>query len=141
MREVIPKQLWLGNALDVRNPPELHELGVVAVVDLALEEPPSQLSREMTYCRFPLLDGAGNATTLLSAAIATTALFIHKRIPTLVGCSGGMSRSPSIIAAALAFVQDDDPADCLQQVIAGSPHDVSPLLWEAIKNALLEMAA
>ena len=134
MREVIPRQLWLGNAVDARNPRRLHELGIAAIVDLAVEELPSRPTRDMTYCRFPLIDGAGNAPALLSATIDITATLVRNRIPTLVSCGAGMSRSPAIVAAALARVRNDVPDHCLQQLLAGNPHDVSPPLWADVKN-------
>ena len=139
MREVIPQQLWFGNSRDARDPRRLHDLGIAAVVDLAFEELPSQLPRDMIYCRFPLVDGSGNAADLLSAAIGTTASLIRKRLPTLVACGAGMSRSPAIVAAALALVRGHSPANSLQQLIAENPHDVSPPLWADVKNAYNEM--
>ena len=60
MREVIPKLLWFGNALDARDTARLYDAGVVAIVDLAYEEVPELSSRDMIYCRFPLVDGDRN---------------------------------------------------------------------------------
>ena len=139
MREVIPRQLWLGNAKDARDLPRLLDTGIRAIVDLALEELPPELTREIVYCRFPLLDGAGNAPELLSVAIDTTASLIGKRVPTLVSCGAGMSRSPAIVAAALAIARDDAPDDCLQELVAGKPHDVSPPLWNDVKAAYIRL--
>jgi hypothetical protein len=61
MREIIPRRLWLGNASDVRDLRRIHDLGVAAIVDLALEESVPQLTRDLIYCRFPLVDGSGNS--------------------------------------------------------------------------------
>jgi hypothetical protein len=47
-----------------------------------------------------------------------------------------MSRSPAIVAAALALVCNDVPDRCLQQLLAGNPHDVSPPLWADVKNVV-----
>lgn len=134
MREIIPQQLWLGNALD-REPRRLYDMGITALVDLAVEELQAHLTRDLMYCRFPLVDGAGNSPEVLTAAIEMTASLIRKQVPTLVTCAAGMSRSPAIIAATLAFLHDDSPDDCLQRLIAGHPHDVSPSLWGEVKSA------
>ena len=134
MREIIPQRLWLGNALD-REPRRLYDLGITALVDLALEELPAKMTRDLIYCRLPLVDGAGNPSAVLAAAVETTASLIGKRVPVLVACGAGMSRSPAIIAAALALIHDDSPDDCLQRLIAGQPHDVSPSLWAEVKAA------
>ncbi len=135
MREIIPQQLWLGNTKDAGDLRRLLDTGIRAIVDLTLEELPPKLTREMVYCRFPLVDGAGNTPELLSAAIDTTASLICRQVPTLVFCGAGMSRSPAIVAAALAIAHGDAPDDCLQQLLAGNPRDVSPLLWNDVKEA------
>jgi hypothetical protein len=47
-----PYELWIGNVgdlADIRGP---IDAGVRAVVDLALNERPQQLPRDMMYCRF-----------------------------------------------------------------------------------------
>lgn len=105
-------------------------------VDLAGEEPPIQLPRDVVYCRFPLVDGAGNMSAVVRAAIDTTARFIMSRVPSLVACSSGMSRSPAIAAAALAKAEQVPVEDALRRVAALGPHDVSPSLWGEIKRAL-----
>ena len=61
MREIIPNLVWIGNAQDGRNVEAVLRLGIEAVIDLAIEEPPLVFPRETIYCRFPLIDGAGNA--------------------------------------------------------------------------------
>ena len=64
MREVID-QLWIGNAIDARDVTGVLGLGVAAIVDLAIEEPPIQYPRDVVYCRFPLIDGSGNQPAVL----------------------------------------------------------------------------
>jgi predicted protein tyrosine phosphatase len=70
------------------------------------------------------------------AAIELVASLIHSKTPTLVCCSGGMSRSPSIVAGALAIAKQVAPDDVLQEIIRDHPHDVSPALWESIRAAV-----
>jgi hypothetical protein len=47
------------------------------------------LTRELVYCRFPLVDGAGNPPWLLRAAVETVAGFVRAGVPTLVFCGPG----------------------------------------------------
>jgi hypothetical protein len=135
MREVIPGLLWIGNARDARRIPELLRTGITAVVDLAIEEPPVVYPREVLYARLPLLDGAGNSRAMIRAAVELTATLIEEQVPTLVACSGGMSRSPAIVAAALAAVRQTSPDETLQALAKDLPHDVSPGLWAEIQAA------
>ncbi|MHB8899994.1 MAG: dual specificity protein phosphatase family protein [Thermoguttaceae bacterium] len=136
MRRVVSDRLWIGNALDARNITGVLELGIAAIIDLAIEEPPIQFPRDVIYCRFPLLDGSGNEPAILRAAIEATATFIASRIPTLVACGAGMSRSPAVVAAAIAIAEGTVLSDVLSKLTAGYPHDVSPGLLAEISNLL-----
>jgi len=138
MYEAIPGRLWLGNSSDARDLKAIHASGIVAIIDLAHEEIPALLSRDLTYCRFPLVDGA-TQPELLSVAIQVTRAMIENGTPTLVACGAGMSRSPAIVSAALAIVRQQHPKACLQELTAGRPHDVSPELWSAVEKIVLRL--
>ena len=133
MRAVQPS-LYLGNALDARDLRRLYEQQIAAVIDLALEEPPAQLGREIVYCRFPLIDGGGNPDWLLRAATETTLQLLNQSVPALVACSGGMSRSPAIVAGVLSLAHGRAPAECLLELVRGQPHEVSPPLWAEVER-------
>ncbi|MEK6257770.1 MAG: dual specificity protein phosphatase [Planctomycetota bacterium] len=136
MRAISSYLLWIGNVGDVRRVADLIDLGIVAVVDLAANEPVATLPREIVYCRFPLLDGAGNESWMLRAAIETISGLLRDNVPTLVACSAGMSRSPALVAAAIARFSARDPNECLMECVEGGPADVSPLLWHDVVDAL-----
>lgn len=136
MRQVLPHALWLGHAGDGRDFQAILDLGIKAVVHLAAEEPLLRLPRDLIFCHFPLLDGPANERTLLDLATTTVANFLEKRIPVLVCCGGGMSRSPAIAAAALAMVYQESPDECLKKVAEHHPADVAPGLWNDIKTSL-----
>ena len=89
MRRVPGSSLWLGHVGDARDLVALTESGVEAVVDLAHEEAPLSLLRELAYCRFPLIDGQGNPPWLLRAAVETVAGLVRSGVPTLVYCGRG----------------------------------------------------
>jgi protein-tyrosine phosphatase len=91
------------------------------------------LPREVVYCRFPLVDGAGNRPQVLKAAIDTTVSFLRGNVPTLLTCGGGMSRSPAIAAAALAAVEGMSLEQALERVAAAGPHDVSVAFWKEVE--------
>ncbi|REK15795.1 MAG: protein phosphatase [Planctomycetota bacterium] len=134
IREALPRRLWLGNAADARDVVGVLNKGIGAIVDLAMEEPPAQFPRDVVYCRFPLVDGAGNRPELVRAAVDVTASFIQSGLATLVACGGGMSRSPTIAAAALAKIEGRSLDDGLREVTGGAVHDVSTSLWAEIKS-------
>ncbi len=135
MRQVSNRLLWLGNAGDLRNTPQLFAAGIVAVVDLAANEAPAALPREFVYCRFPVTDGGGNPVWLLRGAIDVVASLAEANVATLVCCSAGMSRSPAVLSAALAKVVGLSPAEVLAGVAIGHASDVSPVLWAEILAA------
>src|SRR4051812_5105895 len=105
MRQVPGLPLWLGHVGDARDLRGVLSAGIQAVVDLALNEPPVNFTRELVYCRFPLLDGGGNPPWLVRAAVGTLTEFLRSGTPTLLYCSAGMSRTPVIAAAAVVRFQ------------------------------------
>jgi len=132
MHEIIPNTLWIGHAGDLSKPAALELAGVKAVIQVALAEQMPALSRDMLLAHFPIVDGAGNPRGIIAAALETTAALIRHAVPTLVCCSGGMSRSPCIAAGALAMTKGVDPNEALQRIIRDQPHDVSSGLWAAV---------
>ena len=95
------------------------------------------LGRDMIYCRFPLVDGAGNPAVVLRAAVEVTQRLVEQQIATLVACGAGMSRSPAVVAMALAKLSGQSPDETLARIIAGQPHDVSPLFWDELQRAIV----
>lgn len=132
MHQIAPYQLWLGNRADLGDLRGIQDEGIRGIIDLAREEPVPRLSRDLLYCRFPLIDGTGNDPWLLVSSIQTAAHLIKLELPTLVVCSTGISRSPAIVAAALSSITLRRPAACLRLVSEHHPHDVSPGLWKEI---------
>ncbi|HWB09005.1 MAG TPA: protein phosphatase [Pirellulales bacterium] len=136
MRQISPESLWIGNAFDARDLKSVLGHRLEAIIDLALEEPPIAVPRELIYCRFPLVDGQGNSLVVIEAAINTALLFVTARVPTLITCGGGMSRSPAIAAAVVARINHISPDEAMKEVAAEGPHDVAPLLWREVTEVL-----
>ncbi len=134
MRLVPGFPLWIGHIGDVRDPRTLLSTGILAVIDLAVNEPPAVLPRELVYCRFPLIDGAGNPPWLLRAAVECVAGFLRSGTPTLVYCGAGMSRSPCIAAAAIACVRGCSADEALLSIAKTGAVDVMPGLWAEVKT-------
>jgi hypothetical protein len=136
MNEIEGHLLWVGHAGDGRAFQQLFAAGIQVVVQVAAEEMPPQPPRDLICCHFPLLDGAGNRPQLLSLAISTVASVLRMRMPTLVCCGAGMSRSPAIAAAALAVVHGEAPEKWLERITRCHPSDVSPGLWNELVTLL-----
>jgi hypothetical protein len=132
MHRLEPYQLWLGNAGDLADVRNTLDVGICAIVDLALNEPVPTLTRDIVYCRFPLVDGTGNDPWIVLSAIKTTASFMTLKVPTLVACSAGMSRGQAIVAGALCAITLQSPEDCLRRVSESVAHDVSPGFWNEV---------
>ena len=138
MREIRPGLLWIGNAGDSRAYRTIHACGIRALVQLAYEEASPEAPRDLIVHRIPLIDGGGNDAALLAVAIDALKALIEQRIPTLVTCSQGMSRSPCIIAAALARAERRSPPTVLGEIVAGLPADISPPFWNEVCHVTYE---
>jgi len=139
MREILPGRVWIGNVRDASDIRGILEKEIAAVVNLAIEELPILYPRDLISCRFPLLDGSGNSEDLLRLTIFTVHLHVSAKIPILVTCSGGMSRSPAIVAAAIACAKKEPLDEWLKRVTATGPHDVAPALWNEVKASVAWM--
>jgi protein-tyrosine phosphatase len=134
MRPLPQTCLWLGHRGDVRDLGAIVDAGIVALIDLADNEPVLTITRELVYCRFPLIDGAGNPAWLLGAAIGCVEQMLRLGIPTLIVCSAGMSRSPLIAAAGLARWRGCSLEECLEVIRLTGPMDLSPGLLGEVSS-------
>jgi protein-tyrosine phosphatase len=134
MNQIKPYQVWIGHCGDARSANNVAQEGIRAVVQLAAEEPPEPLARDLIYCRYPLFDGTGNDDDLLDLAIRSVADLIERGVPTLVTCGVGVSRAPAIVAAALSLVHRSSLEDCLTEIVASHKADVSPGLWKEVRR-------
>jgi protein-tyrosine phosphatase len=132
MVEIKDHLLWIGHAGDSRAFEQLFAAGVQAVVQVAAEELPPAMPRDLIFCHFPMLDGAGNRPEVLSLTLSTIIAFLRLQIPTLVCCGAGMSRSPALAAAALAVVHNESAGEWLERITTHHASDVSPGLWNQI---------
>lgn len=90
MNQIKPYLLWVGHAGDCRAFNALHDLGIRAIVQLAIDEAPITAPREFLYFRLLLTDGAENNAEVLRLAIDSVSTLIAMQIPTLVACGAGM---------------------------------------------------
>jgi protein-tyrosine phosphatase len=132
----VNETLWMGNARDARSLTQLYEIGIEAIVDLAYEERPAELPRELIYCRIPLIDGQGNPAWKLRLAIDSLDELISAGAKTLVSCSAGLSRTPAIVAASLSQHQHTTLNEALASLADFGRLDVSPGLIQEISQAL-----
>jgi protein-tyrosine phosphatase len=136
MRQVPGHALWLGHAAEARDLRGVLSAGILAVVDLAIDEPPAAVPRDLVYCRFPIVDGSGNPPWILRGAVEAVAGFLRSGIPTLVSCGAGLSRSPAIAGAAIARARGCPLAEGIALVGRSGPADVTPGLWADVRAAL-----
>lgn len=138
MRQIPGHRLWVGHVGNARDVSQLFNVGIIAVVDLAANEMPLVFNRDMVYCRFPLVDGAGNQPWIVNTAVDTVAEFLTKRVPVFVYCGAGMSRSLCISAAAIARIETCTFADSLSKVTQSGVSDVSPSFFAEIQSIIFQ---
>jgi hypothetical protein len=131
--------LQVDNRSNARDLKYIYDNEFAAVVDLALDEPPAQLGRDIMYFRVPIVDGAGNSRASIETAILCVSTLLKNSQKTMVACSHGMSRSPVIAAAGMSLFLNEDPDICLSAVSKQRRLDVSPDLWLLTKDILAEL--
>lgn len=136
MRQIAGRQLWIGNAGDLREPRPLLAAGIEAVVELADNEQFANLPRDLLRFRFPLSDGGANEDWLLRLAVSSVAALLKATVPTLVCCSCGLNRSVCVAAAAISIVDGKPFEEILLEVAKAGPADVSPGLLAQFQAAL-----
>jgi hypothetical protein len=137
MRRVESYPLWIGTARDARDIRGMLDEGIEAIIDLAIMSEPLKPTRELVYQRFPLTDGGDNPLWLIRAAIQAADGLIRDKVPTLVACDGGMSRSLAITAAAVwRQSENESPDEVLRRVSRDGAADVHPTLWSDVKAYL-----
>jgi hypothetical protein len=136
VRQITPYSLWIAHAGDLRDLDAWRNRGVHCFVDLAMAERPLSISREDVYARFPLHDGPGNPPWLLLAAARHIASLVSTATPAVVFCSAGMSRSPTLVAAALSLHTGTSLDKCLADVASSGPIDINPALANAVAAAI-----
>ena len=132
MIQVPSTLLWIGNAHEARDPAELSEQGIKCVVDLAIDELPSSLPRDFIYCRFPLVDGQGNEKILVRQCVQTVANFVELGTPTLIACSAGLSRSPTIAVFAVAHAKKTSIEQVFDWIKDTKRFDIHSGLWQEV---------
>ncbi len=135
MVELLAEKLWLGNALELRDAAALFQHGIAAVVDVAYEEPPAALPREIIYCRFPLIDGDANEAGTLRLAVTAVENLLLQTPPLIIGCSAGMSRSPAVASFALGRYLGESPATVVQRMAQVRKLEIHSGLWTALEAA------
>ena len=139
MHNIHSNLLWIGHAFDLREPRALFDAGITAVIDVAYEEPPAQVPRKLIYCRFPLNDGGGNDRRLLLQTLQTATNFLKSGTRTIIACSAGMSRSPSVAAFALAHDLSESPDDVIARIAEIKALELKNELWNDLMMVYPEL--
>jgi len=100
----VSSEIWIGHAGDLRKPQRCYECQITTVVELTYEEQAAVLPRDFLRVRIPVMDGPGNSAAVVYLAILTVTGLIVRKAKSIVCCSAGMSRSPTIAAAAISLV-------------------------------------
>ncbi len=61
--------LYIDDAITASDLRQVYDHDFAAVLDLAANEPPAVLGRDIIYCRFPLSDDDSNDDAIISLAI------------------------------------------------------------------------
>lgn len=92
--------LALGSLDDVMQQPRLREAGIRSI--LTVNGFPNLAHSSFVWRSVPLIDGPGNSSATIAAAVACLAELHRDHAPVLVHCVEGKSRSALIVSLYLA---------------------------------------
>jgi protein-tyrosine phosphatase len=81
------------------------------------------------------LDGEGNDPAIIRLALQTCLQLLQANKRTLIACSAGMSRSPTLAAFVLAELQQRQPEDFVKGFSKQKSLEIKPTLWHEIASA------
>jgi atypical dual specificity phosphatase len=113
IRRIGDRNLFLGN--ESAASPEGHDRSFEFVLSASNEDHP------LTTHHRPLIDGSGNEWSAFEAAADTARRIYRREGSVLIHCKAGISRSSTLIAAALAAEEDRTFRAALGDVQAARP--------------------
>jgi protein-tyrosine phosphatase len=126
----LDERLALGDASDALGIGRLEEAGITGVLSLDWF-PLSSPSPQLDWRKHPLIDGPGNASTALEAALADLRRLLDAHERVLVHCREGVSRTPFIVACHLASTGSRSLAEAIDEVRERTG-------WISINQGLIE---
>lgn len=122
-RRVGDRDLFVGNGRAADTPD--HEGRFDHVLSVCRDGYP------LTTHHRPLTDGPGNDWTAFASAVDTARRLYRRGGSLLIHCNAGISRSSTVVAAAVAVEEDRRFVDALHEVQDARPHAVpNPALHE-----------
>ena len=124
--------IYVGTESDAGDEPLLRKHGVDTVISLTHRNPETG---DTTRVDVPMVDGPQNNYQAFAEAVETVVENVENDRCVLVHCSAGSSRSPSVAAAAITHLTENNLNEALNQIIEErpetDPHDA--LVRQAVK--------
>lgn len=125
--DTVAQNLFVGTAEDASDEATVQDHYITVVVSLTHNDPAGDVPADLTHEAVPMMDGPQNSRDAFERAVNTVLSHLAAGDKTLVHCSAGASRSPTVAATALAFHSGDDLNAAFKQIRdrrpATDPHD------------------
>jgi protein-tyrosine phosphatase len=132
-------KIFLGNSQDAQRPHLLHQAGVTAILNVASDLDTTNQEDFLVH-KHGLVDGPGNSSEEMKAAIHCLDNLLAYGHTVLVHCHMGMSRSPTIVAKYLAMKEHSTLDSCIEELVKirpiVNPHEALVKLARSIEGAL-----
>lgn len=134
----IKDNIYIGDKQDAKDSENLSENNIDTVISLIDENIVDRNHlNQRCYRSFPLLDDGANPQEQIDAAIYNVAGEIESDSNFLVHCAAGVSRSPVILAAALALVENKSFEEALIYMKDNcSQVTIHPDLADQVRNSI-----
>ena len=114
---IVPNLVWLGGTSDAQDIKAVKENGIKAIINLRTTRLRGVEGCDMHW--HPLIDWYGNHPEMFADAVNKLIQLQKDKVPTLVHCHMGISRSPTVLATWFALdtgITFDEAIDVIRKM-------------------------
>jgi len=132
-------ELYIGDFQDASRPEKLRERGVDSVLKLTYQDPKEGYPDSVEIHEFIMTDGPQNDYDRFVEATEKLLELFENGNTVFAHCNAGMSRSPTVSAAAIALYEDVEFRSALETIRESRDINPHPILLKQGKDVVEEL--
>jgi len=132
-------ELYIGDFQDASRPEKLQERGVNSVLKLTYQDPKEGYPDSVEVHEFIMVDGPRNEYEVFVEAVERLLELFESGNTVFAHCNAGMSRSPTVSAAAIALHESMEFESALDKIRESRNIQPHPALLKQANDAVGEL--